>query len=132
MRPKSREPKTSITKTVRAVPAMTYITSFTPAARMLSVELPLLIMSMTKERMETASQPRMAFVLPNLSQVVPTIGLEEQIEERCSGYYEAAHHGAKTNLGSIRREELVHAASELNETEEADAKKKAGDLMARA
>ena len=45
---------------------------------MLSVELPLLIISMTKERMETASQPRMAFVLPNLSQVVPTIGLRNR------------------------------------------------------
>ena len=38
----------------------------------------MLIMSMTKERIETASQLRMALVLPNLSQVVPTIGLRNR------------------------------------------------------
>ena len=70
--------------------------------------------------METASQPEW----PSCCRTIASGAddrIEEQIEERCSGYHEAAHHGAKTNLGSIRREELVHAASELNETEEADA-----------
>ena len=71
--------------------------------------------------METASQAQNGLRAARTIASGADDRIEEQIEERCSGYHEAAHHGAKTNLGSIRREELVHAASELNETEEADA-----------